>query len=349
MAKGLGIMARGAWIGAVVAAAGAGVAAVIAFAPLPERVPAPRPEETAAPAAPAVEAPAPAEQASRAPAFDVVRVAPDGSATIAGTAEPGATVAVTMDGALLATVTADGTGAFAAFAEIAPGDGLRRLELQASVGEGPALTSPDPVFVNAPAIRAAEAAADESSAGTPAPGAAPAAEPEAPLVAAARAGGVDVLQAPRRPAGAPVTLDFVSYGETGAVELRGRAAPGRLVRVYAGARLMAAAPVAPDGTWAAVAGEDLAPGVHALRIDEVDGARVVSRIETPFKREAPADLALAAGEVVVQPGDSLWRIAQQRYGTGLRYTVIYAANADRIRDPDLIFPGQVFATPEAAN
>lgn len=349
MAKGLDIMARGAWIGAVVAAAGAGVAAVIAFAPLPDRAPSQRPPETAAPAAPALETPAATEQGARAPAFDVVRVEPDGSATIAGTAEPGATVALTMDGALLATVTADESGAFTAFAEIAPGDGLRRLDLQASVGDGAPLSAADPVFVNSPAIRAAEAAADEVAAGSPQPAGEPVAKSEGPLVVAAREGGVDVLQAPRRPAGAPVTLDFVSYGETGAVELRGRAAPGRLVRIYASARLLAEAPVAPDGTWAAVAGEELAPGVHVLRIDEIDGTRVVSRIETPFKREAPADLALAAGEVVVQPGDSLWRIAQQRYGTGLRYTVIYAANADRIRDPDLIFPGQVFATPDAAN
>jgi nucleoid-associated protein YgaU len=349
MAKGLGIMARGAWIGAVVAAAGAGVAAVIAFAPLPDRAPTQRAPETAAPAAPSFEAPASPGQAARAPSFDVVRVEPDGSATIAGAAEPGATVAITMDGALLATVTADETGAFTAFADIPPGDGLRRLDLRASVGAEAPLTAPDPVFVNAPAIRAAEAAADAASAGSSPAEGEPAAAAEAPLVVAAREGGVDLLQAPKRPAGAPVTLDFVSYGETGAVELRGRAAPGRLVRVYAGARLMAESPVAPDGTWAAVAGAELAPGVHVLRIDEVEGARVVSRIETPFKREAPSDLALAAGEVVVQPGDSLWRIAQQRYGTGLRYTVIFAANADRIRDPDLIFPGQVFATPDAAN
>jgi nucleoid-associated protein YgaU len=346
MGKGLGIMARGAWIGAAVAAAGAGLAAVIAFAPLPDRAPAPRAPEAAAPAPERTDAAA-AGQAARAPAFDVVRVEPDGSATIAGAAEPGATVEVTLDGALLATVTADETGAFTVFAEIAPGDGLRRLELRASDADGATLTATDPVFVNAPAIRAAEAAADGAASAEQASDAEPSAQGGAPLVMAAREGGVEVLQGQERRAGAPVTLDLVSYGESGAVELRGRAAPGRLVRVYAGARLMAEAPVAPDGRWAAAAGEELAPGVHLLRIDELEGGRVVSRIETPFKREAPADLRLAAGEVVVQPGDSLWRIAQQRYGAGPRYTVIFQANADRIRDPDLIFPGQVFATPDA--
>ncbi|WP_231573572.1 LysM peptidoglycan-binding domain-containing protein [Thermopetrobacter sp. TC1] len=51
------------------------------------------------------------------------------------------------------------------------------------------------------------------------------------------------------------------------------------------------------------------------------------------------------GKVVIQPGDNLWNIARAIYGRGIRYTVIYEANKDQIRDPDLIYPGQVFTTP----
>jgi nucleoid-associated protein YgaU len=50
--------------------------------------------------------------------------------------------------------------------------------------------------------------------------------------------------------------------------------------------------------------------------------------------------------MVVQPGQNLWRIARHTYGRGVRYTVIYAANRDTIRDPRLIYPGQVFALPD---
>jgi nucleoid-associated protein YgaU len=53
--------------------------------------------------------------------------------------------------------------------------------------------------------------------------------------------------------------------------------------------------------------------------------------------------------VVVQPGESLWRIARHAYGQGIRYTVIFAANHDQIRDPDLIYPGQAFAVPQNAS
>ena len=49
--------------------------------------------------------------------------------------------------------------------------------------------------------------------------------------------------------------------------------------------------------------------------------------------------------MIIQPGNNLWRIASRVYGSGLRYTEIYQANADQIRDPNLIYPGQVFGLP----
>jgi len=49
--------------------------------------------------------------------------------------------------------------------------------------------------------------------------------------------------------------------------------------------------------------------------------------------------------VVVQPGNSLWRISRRLYGKGVRNSVIYQANKNQIRDPDLIYPGQIFVVP----
>jgi nucleoid-associated protein YgaU len=75
------------------------------------------------------------------------------------------------------------------------------------------------------------------------------------------------------------------------------------------------------------------------------GGRVARRIEVPFKR-APAMGDLGDRQiVVVQPGNSLWRIARRAYGHGPRYTLIFEANKSQIRDPDLIYPGQVFTVP----
>jgi nucleoid-associated protein YgaU len=48
---------------------------------------------------------------------------------------------------------------------------------------------------------------------------------------------------------------------------------------------------------------------------------------------------------IVSRGDSLWRISQRIYGRGYRYTVIYGANQTQIRNPNLIYPGQIFVLP----
>lgn len=48
---------------------------------------------------------------------------------------------------------------------------------------------------------------------------------------------------------------------------------------------------------------------------------------------------------LVSRGETLWRISKRVYGQGLRYTVIYGANTPQIRNPDLIYPGQLFVLP----
>ena len=95
-----------------------------------------------------------------------------------------------------------------------------------------------------------------------------------------------------------------------------------------------------------------------LRLDEVGGeGQVLSRIETPFKRESPDVLNPPAPEntpeqtpliraVTVQKGDTLWAISRDRYGDGILYVRVFEANRNAIRNPDLIYPGQVFAIPD---
>ncbi len=51
----------------------------------------------------------------------------------------------------------------------------------------------------------------------------------------------------------------------------------------------------------------------------------------------------------VRAGDNLWDISRVRLGQGRRYTRIYTANMTQIRDPRLIYPGQVFVLPAAGD
>src|SRR5690606_26338455 len=98
-------------------------------------------------------------------------------------------------------------------------------------------------------------------------------------------------------------------------------------------------------------------GLHVIRVDQVDETgKVLARTETPFEQAKVrlaegsangdgATLSAAGHTIVVQPGNSLWKMARESYGAGVRYTVIYEANKDQIANPDLIYPGQVFSVP----
>ncbi len=67
--------------------------------------------------------------------------------------------------------------------------------------------------------------------------------------------------------------------------------------------------------------------------------------EAPAVPTAPAAPDPSAGTYLVQKGDSLWKIAKRVYGDGAKYTLIYEANRDQIKDPNAIFVGQRLTIP----
>lgn len=68
--------------------------------------------------------------------------------------------------------------------------------------------------------------------------------------------------------------------------------------------------------------------------------------ETPVLAErSPTVFVPEIGTTTIIRGDSLWQISRRIYGKGTRYTVIFDANQPQIRNPDLIYPGQIFVLP----
>ena len=193
----------------------------------------------------------------------------------------------------------------------------------------------------------------------------PPAQPEAPAVASAPvviiadSDGARVLQGPTSPDVGPevlstVAIDSISYSDVGEVQVAGRSPSGDFVRVYLDNTLNSTARIAQSGLWE-LSLPDVAPGVYTMRVDQVtDAGEVVSRVETPFKREPSEKLVEVVEQqptkrivaVTVQPGMTLWAISKENYGDGRLYVQVYEANKDRIRDPDLIYPGQVFTVPD---
>lgn len=273
---------------------------------------------------PTASAPAATGEAA-APSFDVVRIGKDGNAVLAGRAQPGAVVVILDGDKEIGRATADGNGewVFVPTTPLAPGS--RQLTLRVTLPDGTVMTSKEPVLLVVPD------------------------HPEAGALALKLGDGVRVLQKPAPDAerGMALSVDAIDYGKDGQLVLSGRADPDSHVHLYLDDRFIGRAAVTHDGHWIQRPASPVAPGTYILRADQVDeNGKVVARVSLPFAR---SDVSLRLGTdqlVVVQPGNSLWRLARRVYGEGERFSLIYQANKDQIRDPDMIFPGQVFALPK---
>ena len=194
----------------------------------------------------------------------------------------------------------------------------------------------------------------EGAAVTPQPDPAPPSADTPVALLKSDADGVELLPGTAPEVTDRIALDTITYSDEGEVRLAGRAqAQASSVRVYLDNRSVGALEVDPQGRWRGDI-EDIKTGIYTLRVDELDqGGDVISRVETPFKRESPEVLARATADndgpikaVTVQEGATLWAIARERYGDPTLYVRVFAANRSSIRDPDLIYPGQVFDLPD---
>ncbi|WP_102867561.1 Ig-like domain-containing protein [Pseudovibrio exalbescens] len=160
--------------------------------------------------------------------------------------------------------------------------------------------------------------------------------------------------------------------QEGKVYVAGEGEPGSKVRVYVGDELVGETQTDKNGRWLVQGNQQIAVGDVNVRADEVKGSEgeVVARAQVTFAKAddqvilrplqavatgtasggAGATIEAGVGQlpnVIIRKGDNLWTISRRLYGEGIRYTTIYQANDRQIRDPDLIYPGQVFVLPES--
>jgi len=76
-----------------------------------------------------------------------------------------------------------------------------------------------------------------------------------------------------------------------------------------------------------------------LALGNVSGIATVDDRLTVEKKEPEAQF------YEVKSGDSLSKIAKEYYGNAMKYPVIFEANKPMLKDPDLIYPGQVLRIP----
>ncbi|GJD88317.1 hypothetical protein BHAOGJBA_1831 [Methylobacterium hispanicum] len=335
----------------------------------PGSVPGSAPEE-AGPGQPAA-----GERAAAAPRFDVVRVEPNGESVVAGRAAPNTTVELLVDGRPVARTSADAEGQFALVPPALP-RGSSEVSLRATGPDGRAVASGQSVAVAVTGTAkplVALTAPDAPTVVLSQPEAPPAATParlrivsvdaqpggrldvtaEAPAGAAVRLYLNDTLVAPAeagpdgrvvvtigrgvRPGAYRVRLDAVDP-KSGAVRQRAEAPFGvPEVAARPGTRLAAGTPEA--------AVPAPAPPAIAPAAPPATGPALPAPSEAA--RTAPAGVFVPEiNTAKISRGNSLWQISRRVYGRGNRYTVIYDANQEQIRDPNRIYPGQIFVLPE---
>ena len=255
------------------------------------------------------------------PKFDLVRVENDGAAIIAGSAKPNSEVRLMIDGKELDIMKSDSKGTFAFITTIPKGDQPMELQLEEVGNTG--LKSLETVLIM-------PTKADELV---------------SPKIIIAEANGQILIQeqAGVGPDIQPLSLDTINYSASGDVILAGRASSNQVVRVYVDNTPVVLGEVS-DGKWLFEI-PNIKEGLYTLRVDALDDTgKVVDRVESPFQRVIRE---METGQATIQPGFTLWKLAELKYGFGYRYVQIFEANRDTIKDPDLIYPGQIFQIPDS--
>lgn len=280
-------------------------------------------QETPAPAQTAVSKPA-AELGNK-PSFDVVRINPQGETVIAGRGMPRAEIVILDGGKEIGRVIADNRGEWVFVPDHPLPPGTRELTLQASNPDGTHSQTDAPVVLVVP----------ERTNG----------KGESLAVKVRPDGSIEVLQGPAAGEGSgDLHIDGVRYDSSDRLAVTGRANAKARIMVYLDDKLVGRARADEDGKWHVGPKLNLPAGDHKIRADEIgSNGKVEHRVEISF---SPTGQMPEDGKITVESGASLWRIARKIYGTGFEYMAIYKANKDQIRDPNLIYPGQVIEVPK---
>jgi nucleoid-associated protein YgaU len=318
------------------------------------------------------------------PRFDAVRVSPNGEVFIAGRSAPDADVAVLANGTEIGRERADARGEWVFTGALPLPPGPHELSLRREGPDGAPAESEQVVLLVVPEAgadpdAAAEGAKDRALAlltrrdelaaseilqmpgrlqtpaavaQGPADGAPDDTAPDGAAADAVAAGPDGLITGPvadieSGQGAAPVSVGVIDYDSDGRVIVSGRASgPSARVRLYLDGLPVGTAVADAAGAFRALLDDTVAPGRYRLRVDSLDaGGQVAARAEIPFERADPV-IDPDSRRVIIQPGNNLWTIARHVYGSGFRYTAIYRANREAIRDPNLIFPGQVFSLPD---
>jgi nucleoid-associated protein YgaU len=307
------------------------------------------------------------DRADGVPAFDVARIEPTGDAVVAGRAAPGATVELLRNGEVHDRAVADQSGQFVMVTPRLP-PGTYDLTLRSKTPDGNEATSKQSVAV---ALDPSPNEKPVVALMTPDKPSVVLSKPASPKPTA----GMVVIEAVemepsgkfhvsgRSRPGAEVRLylndSFIASVTAGpderfAVTIKEGISPGNYrVRLdelgsnSATVHARAEVPFSVPESAVTASVQAVAP----KRPDMVAPQHTQLAAATPIaissdNGSSSAVVVPKIATTTVYRGDSLWRISRLAYGAGTRFAVVYRANREQIRNPNVIYPGQIFVLPK---
>lgn len=249
-----------------------------------------------------------------------------------GTATPGAKLRLYVNNSPVASVTADPKGRWSLRVErgLTPGSYAVRAD-QIDPANGHVLSRAEVPF-DFRGFKSAAAGAASAAAAKHVAQAAP--------IAAPSAANRQALTPAQKPVSPPPAL--LAGPQSAAV-------PAARTSVLAQAPNAPAAKAAPAGR-SALTSEPAGPA-SPQQTEPASQAPAAPQASVSAAASAQASSAANAfieelPTVRVVRGDNLWLMSRKIFGRGIRYTLIYEANANQIRNRNLIYPGQVFVVPK---
>lgn len=293
--------------------------------------------------------------------INIARIGPDGSAVIAGTAPPETEIRVLDGTAPLVTTQSNGKGEWVAVPDDLLGAGNHLIVAEMTGPDGQIIRTERGVLVEL-----ADSGAEK---------------PLVALVPMSDDAAVEILSAPDQLASADIAerpadsqesaervqaqkevtailvmppeiyIGTLSWSAKNILQIKGKSNGGAAVTGSFAGQSFADVSLDEQGNWSTKISVPATQSGMALiqaNLLDVDNSLILStQVDVDL---AQLNVGLDGSEmVIIRKGDMLWRIAYRTYGSGIRYLDILKRNARQINNPDLIYPAQVFALPDAGN
>jgi len=260
--------------------------------------------------------------------FDIVRISKTGDIVIAGKSEPNETIELLDGEEVIAEVISDENGEWIWVSELTIKSGIKKFKLQYKNNLNKSSISDQTVII----------LVDNESNSVP----------KVARVFRSDVENIDMLNLEKL--NDAITLDFLSYSPPGLIIMSGRTISNTEIEILKSSEVLGKTKSNENGVWKFIINKNDANEEISIKTTISGETLILTYDEAEIKKRFKnTNFEFYDDRIIVQKGNSLWRIARKTLGGGIFYTEIYKNNLAKIKNPNLIYPGQVFNIPIRRN